>query len=358
MTTGYFNESRPRLHMRNKKNEGKVCDAVMRAIEKRTSKTRTHVRRPEADGVGPPVDLRLKLGGQEYAIEHTRIEPYDDQIKMEVIIREILGYFKESISLPFPSPAYYELQYPIDISLPDGKVKRNRALKSLANWVCKNELLLRDKLMCWTGGPYDLYHSDHSVHGKPDGFKCVSKLRRWPYAIPIRQRPGSLFLRLIYPEDMEPLIRKRLMRALSRKCEKLQACKAEGARTVLVLESRDVALTSFEFRGDLLPGVLAKHSNALDEIFLVETYPDPWWVFPLKHDDGHWPDTGMPELGQNYYDPNNSDIPKWLDTIPQHMRDGLQLDHMHTPYVQGFALETFKEDELNDLALERVRTET
>lgn len=344
--------------MRNKNNEGRVCDAVLRAIEKRTGEIRTQVHRPEVDRVGPQVDLRFKLGDQEYAIEHTLVEPYDNQIKTRVIIKEILGYFKENISLPFPSPAYYELQYPVEISLPDGKVKRNRALKSLANWVCKNELLLRDKMMCWTGGPYDLYYSDHSVHGKPDGFKCVFKLRRWPYAVPIRQQPGSLFLRLIYPEEMEPLIRKRLMRALSRKCEKLQRCKAEGARTVLVLESTDAALTHFEFRGDLLPKVLAKHSNAPDEIFLVQTSLDLWEVVPLKHGDSHWPDTGMPELGASYYDPNNSDIPKWLDSLPRHMREGMQLDQMHTPFEQGFAIEFFREDELNDLAPERVRTET
>lgn len=318
--------------MHNKNYEGKSCDAVVRAIEKRTHETRTRVRRPEVDGVGPPVDLRLKLGDQEYAIEHTLVEPFENQIKVEGIVKEILGYFKENISLPFQSPAYYELQYPVEISLPDGKVKRNRALKSLATWVCKNERLLRDKMHCWTGGPYDLNHSDHSVHGKPDGFKCVLKLRRWPYAVPIRQKPGSLFLRLIYPEDMESLTRKRLMRAFSRKCEKLQACRAEGARTVLVLESGDPALTHFEFRGDLLPGVLAEHPDAPDEIFLIQTYHDLWEVVPLKHNEGHWPDTGMPEFGPSYYDPNNSDIPKWLDTIPRHMREGLQLDQMHTPY--------------------------
>ena len=335
--------------MRNKNYEGKVCDAVIKAIEKRTGETRTRVRRPEVDGRGPPVDLRLKLGDQKYAIEHTLIEPFENQIKMEVIVREILDYFKDNISLPFPSPACYELQYPVDISLPDGKVKRNRALKGLTDWVCMNELVLRDKMMCWTGEPNDLYYSDHSVLGKPDGFESVFKLRRWPYAVPIRQQPGSLWLRAVYPEDMAPLRRKRLMRAFSKKCEKLQACKMDGVRTVLALESGDPALTSFEFRGDLLPEILAKYPNAPDEIILVETYSDFWHVYPLKHGDNHWPGKGMPELNQTYYDPNNSDIPKWLDTIPRHMREGLQLDQMYTPYEHGFTLESFKEDELEDL---------
>ena len=83
--------------MRNKNNEGKACDAVVKAIEKRTGVMRSQVHRPETDGVGPLVDLRLKLGDQEYAIEHTLIEPFENQIKMEVIVREILDYFKENI---------------------------------------------------------------------------------------------------------------------------------------------------------------------------------------------------------------------------------------------------------------------
>lgn len=335
--------------MRDKNYEGKACDAVVRAIEKRTGKIRTHIRHPEVDRSGPPVDLRLKIGIQEYAIEHTRIEPFENQIKMEVTIREILDYFRENLSLPFPSPAYYELQYPIDVSLPDGAAKRNRALKSLADWVSRNERLLRDKIMCWPVGPYDLYYSDHSVRGKPEGFDCAFELRRWPQAAPIRQKPGSLWSRPIYPEDMKPLMRKRLMRAFSRKCEKLEACKIDGARTVLVLESGGPGLTHFKFRGDLLPGILAEHKNAPDEIFLVQTYHDLWEVVPLKHGNGHWPDTGMPELGGSYYDPNNSDIPKWLDSLPRPMREGLQLDRMHIPFEQGFAFESFEKDELKDL---------
>ena len=62
-------------------NEGKVCDAVVRVLEKWTGSARTDVRHPEKDGVGPPVDLRLKLGAREYAIEHTanRVLPESDR---------------------------------------------------------------------------------------------------------------------------------------------------------------------------------------------------------------------------------------------------------------------------------------
>ena len=43
-------------------NEGKTCDAVVRLLEKLTGETRKSIRNPEEDGVGPPIDLRLRLG--------------------------------------------------------------------------------------------------------------------------------------------------------------------------------------------------------------------------------------------------------------------------------------------------------
>ena len=76
-------------------NEGKACDAVIRHLEKWTGETRAGIRHPEKDGIGPPVELRLQLGNQNYAIEHTRVESFDNQIKANISIREIKNYIKE-----------------------------------------------------------------------------------------------------------------------------------------------------------------------------------------------------------------------------------------------------------------------
>ena len=77
------------------KNEGRVCDAVVRTLEKWTREPRSDVRHPEKEGGGPPVDLRLKLGSQEYAIEHTRIESVGNQITTEFVARRITEYIKK-----------------------------------------------------------------------------------------------------------------------------------------------------------------------------------------------------------------------------------------------------------------------
>ena len=340
--------------MRNKNNEGKVCDAVVRFIENRTGEIRTQVRRPEMNGVGPPVDLRLKLDAQEYAIEHTRIESFENQIRTGVIIKEIIGHIEKNISVPFPSSAYYELQYPVEVSLPNRKSKRDRTLNNLVEWICANEKVLRDRNGSRSMRSNFPWVADEYVYGIPAGFNCTFELLRWLNAARIRRKPGAIGMRLIIPEDLELLRRKRLMQAFSRKCPKLQMCKAEGTRTVLVLESGDDALTSFEFRDNLLPELLAKHTNAPDEIFLVETYSDLWWVWPMKCDEDHWPSVGMPKLNQPIYEASKLPtvgMPKWYC-------DALGLGELCKPHPKGWVPETFERGKLNDLTPERRQTET
>ena len=53
-------------------NEGMACDAVIQHLEKWTGESRAEIRHPETEGVDPPVELRLQLGNQNFAIEHTR----------------------------------------------------------------------------------------------------------------------------------------------------------------------------------------------------------------------------------------------------------------------------------------------
>lgn len=334
-------------------NEGRVCDAIVRTLEKWTRETRSDVRHPDKEGGTPPVDLRLKLGSQEYAIEHTRIESIENQTSIVVVANQIIEHIKKAIPGPFSSRAYYELQIPVDVSLPKGRVKkRERALGALVEWIRASEQILRERNSGQILSIRDPSWSNDRIHGTPPGFDCEFELLQWPIAQLVQKKPGSLSFRFIPPDDMEGPRVDSLRDAFSRKCPKLQDCKADGARTVLVLESGDPGLTSFEFREDLLPSLLSTCTNAPDEIFLVETRGERWSVQLLKRDEAHWPDTGMPEMGGFYYDPDPSPllgIPEWLDSIPKGMRDALQLDHMYTPYLPGWAPKTFEKGELSDL---------
>ena len=100
---------------------------------------------------------------------------------------------------------------------------------------------------------------------------------------------GVLLAARIAPEDVEDLRAARLEEALIRKCPKLQLCKNGGARTVLILEDRDISLSNYMLIGDRLAGILEARAGVPDEIYLVETSLDQWEVRPMKYDDECWP---------------------------------------------------------------------
>ena len=253
--------------------EGKACDAVVRLLEKRTGESRSDVWFPEEEQCGPQVDLRLTLGTHEYAIEHTRIEPFDNQIETTSLLNETKDYINRWLSTPLPGAAYYELQLPIGFCLPHKKTnKRAQALKSLVDWIQASAQCLYSRNSHPTGPVRNPHCPDDRITGKPDGFNCAIELLRCPAAVLIRRKPGSLGMRLFCPgefSDLEDRRCDRLRRSFSRKLPKLQECKAAGARTVLVLENRDTALSLFDQIGNGLPRLLAEHTDTPDEIYLV-----------------------------------------------------------------------------------------
>ena len=154
-------------------NEGKVCDAVVRAVEKWTDVARTDVRHPEEDGVGPAVDFRLKLGVREYAVEHTRIESYENQIGTAVVANRIGRHIREYIPDPLPNPSYYELQFPIAVSLPSGKARRERAFDNLVDLIRATARILRDRNADRILSVRNPYMANDFIQGTPPGFDCA-----------------------------------------------------------------------------------------------------------------------------------------------------------------------------------------
>ena len=99
------------------RNEGKACDAAVKCIEQRTGKKRNDIRLPEKDHVGPPVELRLKIGTQEYAIEHTQIEAFEGQISGGVSLEHLARPIKKALCGKLPGPAIYTIFFPPDCEL-------------------------------------------------------------------------------------------------------------------------------------------------------------------------------------------------------------------------------------------------
>ena len=273
----------------SRENEGKACDAVVRCIEQRTGETRAEIRRPEADGIGPPVDFRLRLDVQEYAIEHTQIEAIPGFIQASEeymqFIRPVIG----ELSGTLPGLAVYTLYFPIDthlgVKLPDlARIRRDFIawIQTKAQCLCERN---RDRLEQERPSPRSLA----SIEAKPPGFPYPVRL-----SIGVARsasKRGTLRCARYAPDDEELETRRAewLREALCRKCPKLQRCKEDGARTVLVLESDDIALTNHILVGECLAALLLECTDLPDEIYLVETEVESWAVHCMKLDAECWP---------------------------------------------------------------------
>ena len=330
------------------KNEGKACDAAVRHIELCTGEMRSHVRHPEKDGNGPPVDLRLKVGAREYAIEHTLFQPYENRIKFDAVFNRITAFILDRLADPLPGSMYYELHFPVELSLPRGKRKSDKALHSLLEWIQTTAQRLHERR--WSVAPTHFW-VNNSIRGVPDGFEHDFELFRWPDGIPTQRKPGSLGMRFMALNDYELPLRNSLSEAFAKKCPKLHDCKAQGARTVLVLESIDLPVWNYDYIGNHLPALLAERTDPPDEIYLVE--PDRgelmWQIWPVKRDEAHWPAVGMPENGRPYYLLGQSPA----EGLTQWYRDWNSPFEMWPPIPLQWSPAFFKEEELHDLTRSR-----
>jgi hypothetical protein len=101
-------------------NEGKAIDAVLRRIEAREALSRLNDGWSPDDQRDPDKDRRVDyvctVGEQLYAFEHTGIEPFENQIEIEVHNRElfepVMAHFKRA-----PNGEYWELHTPVEASV-------------------------------------------------------------------------------------------------------------------------------------------------------------------------------------------------------------------------------------------------
>ena len=268
-------------------NEGKTLDAVVQILERREGQKPTDLRRPEKDGCGPPVDLRLRLGSREYAFEHTQIQPFRERVRSDAQFNELIESVESAVSGGLPGSAKYRLVLPANphLGVPGEKLSEKR--RDLMACVRENAQCLHDRAT--DDAPRGLSH--HSlgdlISGKPPGFPFEVALVRWAHSSLSPCDYGVLKVARVPPENLEQLRYESLRRDLDRKCPKLQLCKEEGARTVLVLEAEDI-LTDSHLVAEQLAPLLKGRTDSPDEIFVVETLDDPWQVWPMKCDDQFW----------------------------------------------------------------------
>jgi hypothetical protein len=288
------------------KNERKVCDAVARVLEERTGIKRSGARTPEKDGQGAPVEYRFDLGQKNYALEHTIVEAFDRQIHSGVDFNALVTPIIDAIGDTLPKPGVYYVTFPLNAS---DQIRRKDfpALQAaVGTWMRSAAVRLYARQMQMADG--DPYGKDFALREIPSGVPFELHMTRSLFRDIPPSANGRLFLSRFAPKDRENLRITRIRRALNTKCPKLSQCKEEGARTVLILENNDIALTNHIIIGDSVRVLLKERDDVPDEIFLVDTCVDDWAVWSLYRDGIFWPD----EATDTRYREVN---PRMLDTV-------------------------------------------
>ena len=284
--------------------EGKCCDAVIKQLERAVGTARTAVCDPEVTREGPPVDLRVTLGEQEYVLEHTRILPFDDRIEAAKPYQDISACLDEWFPEPLPGDAFYELYLPLGAPRPGWDRRGEDRLRGLREWIEGAVEVLQARAPGRRRLPPHWYELDYE-RGRPDGGDCEFTLARSSDGVLAPRKAGTLALFVGSPEEEEAPFLEDLRRAFEKKCPKLACCKAiaPDIRTVLILEAIDLPFHYDRYMADHLAGLLAGCDVEPDHIFLVYPRTVFWEVWVVKLDDVCWPDERLPMPHRGYEDP-------------------------------------------------------
>jgi hypothetical protein len=277
-------------------NEGKACDAVLRVIERRVEASRSHLRFPEQDGCGAPVELECQIGDGWFALEHTVIEAFGGQIVSDVQFGRLLGTMVEGLIGRLPAPGTYHLMFPTEPHL-GWQASQHRAVQEgITQWV-------RSKAHELHGAHPDRLDRHIEPHGhtgtateQPVGVPFEVTLTRTVHWAQSGRHDGPISVARSAPADLEDSRKVRLATALSRKCPKLQTYKVAGRTTVLILESDDIALTNHVSVGEALEEIAAGRDDVPDEIYFFSSQVTPWTVWTLCRNSTILPDEGYLEF--------------------------------------------------------------
>jgi hypothetical protein len=277
--------------MAGRYNEGKAIDAVLRRIEARDQAVRLNDGRSPDDLNDPDplrrVDYICTIGNVLYAFEHTGIEPFGNQIELEVHNRKLFQPIRERFDHR-GDRELWELHVPVEASAGLRGAQIDRVRDLLIQWIGANATHLPVTLL------YDRYANPslgETIAGVPFPFS----LHRGSLDSPLfrGESPlcGRFMVKPFVTGNLEQARTARLQKACEDKFPKLAAWKHDCARTVLVLEENDLSLTNHQRVADALAPAEAAMPDAADEIFLVSTHiVDTWWVTCLRR------------AGKTYYD--------------------------------------------------------
>lgn len=282
-------------------NEGKCCDAVLRRIEAELGVGRQNVRKPEALGDPAPIDLACEIGGQLFAFEHTRIEPFVGFIQMNQEASWRVAPIQHAISDRVPAGEIWQLMLPLGALDNLRGDQLRRAQGAIVEWILSTAAIL--PLTSYSSYPRPL------IWTRLPNVPFEVRLDRW------RSLIGRSYLQICHLAEAaksEPSRTARLLRLREKKLPNLRDWGLRGARTVLILEDNDMFSTNEALVFDTLKAVRHEFEFWPDQIYMVGTFLDEYWPIWLLWDGA-----------RDYYSLEDSDQcrtvscdPKALDDAP------------------------------------------
>jgi hypothetical protein len=248
-------------------NQGKCCDAVLRILEERKSATRSALTFPEKERHPAPVELVCMIGLTRYALEHTKIEAYPDQMQDGTHFTDALEHLETSLIDVLPKHAWYMLVVPTN-AFKDVTVKEADAIgEKVSEWVIRTAQLLKP--------------TDRQMESLSENIDGVPFRLTLQATIGISDLYGKLSIARSAPADLEALRASRIEQMLVKKLPKLQVWANDDAHTVLILESEDIALTNHQVVLEALKLCLPVQSFCPEYVFFVYATGSSWIVQTL-----------------------------------------------------------------------------
>lgn len=255
---------------REPKNEQRICSAVMKLIAHRHDEC--IVEAEPVDTVvrdRPAVEWVFATPTHKFAIEHTRIESFSDQITKGKLFAEFLGPLETELAGKLPG--IFFLFVNVGAANAPGTDHAN-IRKHLVTWILATAERLAPEEQTGPGGKCD-------ISEKPTGVPFEVILHR------DTDYDSRLFIIQNLSGDRKEILHDRIRTALARKCPKLLQASKGGRVSILVLESNDIALAN---RGAIAKVTLAElctRSDTPDIVIWARTSTNPWKAWFLKDGD-------------------------------------------------------------------------
>lgn len=286
------------------RNEGKVCDAVIRDLERRANLTRSDTTRPEITGVGPPVDFEFSLGSTRYALEHTELQSFPEQIRQGLNFQQLVEGPIEALSGQLPTPGVYYLTLPTNTRV--GSAALDSVRSSLANWMVAQAVTWREAKPLKRDKRHAPNGDGDCVETTPPGVPFPVRFERELHWAQSDRFDGLLFTARLAPRNMREARGRSLASSLDKKLPKLAKCRRNGRRTILVLEETDISLSNFSILTSTLATISKKRRNMPDEIYLVSTFEFLGaWPVRLLFRDAAFRDLDDIRLGRSEFAPSD-----------------------------------------------------